>query len=55
MHVEGQVLDVTLRFRGWVENGVLTRMEEIHDARYIEAFERFVLFMESAAHQIVQH
>ena len=49
----GEVLDVTLRLRGWVENGVLTRMEEIHDARYIEAFERFVFFMESAAHQIV--
>ena len=48
----GEVLDVTLRFRGWVENGVLTRMEEIHDARYIEAFERFVFFMESASKNI---
>ena len=45
----GEVLDITMRFRGWVVNGLLTRMEEIHDARYVEAFERFVFFMESAA------
>lgn len=45
----GEVLDIHLRFRGWVTNGLLTRIEETLDARYIEAFERFVFHMQVAA------
>jgi ketosteroid isomerase-like protein len=48
----GEVLDVRVRFHGWVENGVLTRLEEIHDARYIEAYERFVFHMMQAAQRL---
>ena len=44
-----EILDIRVRFRGWVTDGLLTRLEETHDARYIEAFERFVFFMETAA------
>jgi ketosteroid isomerase-like protein len=45
----GEILDIRLRFRAWVENGLLTRMEEIHDARFIEAFERFVVHIQNTA------
>lgn len=44
-----EYLDIKLRFRGWVKNGLITRLEEYHDAAYIEAFERFVHYMQSAA------
>jgi hypothetical protein len=43
------VLDIKVRFHGWVENGLLKRIEEIHDARFIEAYERFVFHMMQAA------
>ena len=46
---KGEVLDIKVRFHGWVENGLLKRVEEIHDARYIEAYERFVFHMMQAA------
>ena len=45
----GEILDIKLRFRAWVENGLLTRIEEIHDARYIEAYERFVFHVQNTA------
>lgn len=46
----GEILDIKVRFRGWFNHDkIITRLEEIHDARYIEAFERFVYFIESAA------
>jgi ketosteroid isomerase-like protein len=45
----GEILDIKLRFRGWVEDGLLTRIEEIHDARYIEAYERFVFHLQNTA------
>lgn len=44
----GEILDIKVRFRGWVEGGLLKRIEEIHDARYIEAYERFVFHMMQA-------
>lgn len=47
----GEVLDVKVRFQGWVKDGLLTRLEEIHDARFIEAFERFVYHMQKAAEE----
>ena len=45
----GEVLDVKVRFKGWTRNGRLVRIEEIQDAKYVEAFERFVYFMQQAA------
>lgn len=45
----GERLDIKLRFRGWVRDGLLTRIEEHHDAAYIEAFQRFVMHLQAAA------
>ncbi len=46
----GEILDIKVRFRAWFDaEKKITRLEEIHDARYIEAFERFVYFIENAA------
>lgn len=45
----GEDLDIHLRFRVWVRDGLITRIEETLDARYIEAFERFVFHMTNAA------
>lgn len=45
----GEVLDIKVRFKGWARNGQLVRVEEIQDAKYVEAFERFVFFMQQAA------
>lgn len=42
----GEILD-KLRFRAWIDNGLITRMEE--DAPFIEAYERFVFHMQSDA------
>jgi ketosteroid isomerase-like protein len=44
----GEILDVKVRFRAWIKGGLITRMEEIHDARFIEAYERFVFHMQTA-------
>lgn len=45
----GELLDTKLRFRAWLHNGRITKMEETLDARYIETFERFVFFMQQEA------
>lgn len=45
----GEILDVKVRFNGWVRDGLLMHVEEIHDARYVEAYERFVFHMMQAA------
>lgn len=45
----GERLDIKVRFHGWVENGLIGRLEEYHDAAYVEAFERFVRYLEVAA------
>lgn len=42
----GERLDVKIRFRFWVKDGLITRMEENHDAPYVEAFQRFVRSLE---------
>lgn len=48
----GERLDVKLRFRSEVKNGLITRIDEILDSAYVEAFERFVRYLEeAAAHQ----
>jgi ketosteroid isomerase-like protein len=46
-----EILDVRVRFRGWLRNGKFVRIEEIHDARYVEAFERFVFHIQNAANK----
>lgn len=47
----GEILDVMIRFNAWVKDGLLTRVEEFVDARYLEAYERFVFHMQSVAEQ----
>lgn len=44
----GERLDVRVRFRGLVRDGLLARVEEQHDAAYVEAFECFVRHLSSA-------
>ena len=31
----GEILDVKVRFRAWIVDGLITRMEEMHDARFV--------------------
>jgi ketosteroid isomerase-like protein len=50
----GEMLDIKLRFRGWVRDGLLARIEETLDARYIEAFERMVFHLQTAAELATQ-
>lgn len=45
----GEILDIKVRFRAWYSEKQILRIEEIHDARYVEAFERFVFFIQSAS------
>lgn len=45
----GERLDIRLRFRGWVKDGLITRLEEYHDTAYVEAFHRFVTHLQNAA------
>jgi ketosteroid isomerase-like protein len=45
----GERLDIRVRFQGWVRDGLLVRIEEHHDAAYVEAFQRFVAHLEAAA------
>jgi ketosteroid isomerase-like protein len=45
----GERLDIKVGFRGRVKDGLLTRIDEQHDAAYIEAFERFVRYIEQTA------
>jgi ketosteroid isomerase-like protein len=45
----GEVLAVRVRFRVWFRAGLIFRMDEHHDAAYVEAFQRFVFHMQNAA------
>jgi hypothetical protein len=46
----GETLDIRFMIRVWCnDDGLVTRIEEIHDAPYLEAFQRFTIFLESAA------
>ena len=50
----GEILDIHLRFYAWFgEDGLLTRVHELHDATYLAAFEQFVshLMMAAEAHE----
>lgn len=44
-------LDVKLRFTGWQKDGLLYRCEERSDAAYVEAYDRFVQFLDSGRNQ----
>ncbi|MCC7253821.1 nuclear transport factor 2 family protein [Hyphomicrobium sp.] len=46
-------LDVRVRFRVRVRDGLIVRIDEFLDAAYIEAFERFVRYLEQAAQQAI--
>lgn len=45
-------LDVRLRFRVRVRDGLIVRMDEVLDAAYIAAFNRFVRYLEETADQM---
>ena len=45
----GEVLKVRVRFRVWFRDGLISRMDEHHDAAYVEAFQRFVFHLQNAA------
>jgi len=45
----GERLDITPRFDAYVRDGLIWRIDEYHDAAYIEAFERFVGFLQEEA------
>lgn len=42
-------LDVRVRFRVRVRDGLIVRIDEFLDAAYIEAFQRFVTYLEQSA------
>ena len=42
-------LDIRVRFRVQVKNGLIVRMDEFLDAAYIDAFNRFVKYLEETA------
>ena len=44
-------LDVRVRFFVRVENGLIVRLDEFLDAAYIQAFERFVRYLEQTAQE----
>lgn len=45
----GERLDVRVRFRVRVRDGLLSRIDEFLDEAYIDAFQRFVTYLEEAA------
>jgi ketosteroid isomerase-like protein len=42
----GEPLDIKVRFTGWAQDGLVVRCEERADAAYVEAYEKFVRFLE---------
>lgn len=45
----GEILDTMMRFNFWSANGLLIRVEEYVDGRYLEAYERFVRHVQNMA------
>jgi ketosteroid isomerase-like protein len=45
----GERLDVRVRFRVRVRDGLIVRIDEFLDAAYIDAFQRFVTYLEQSA------
>lgn len=50
-HRTGERLDIKVRFVCFVRDGLIHRFEEYHDAAYVEAFQRFVSYLEAAARE----
>ena len=46
-HKTKEQLHVRVRFRVWFRDGLIARMDEHHDAAYVEAFQRFVFHIEN--------
>ncbi|HWV81464.1 MAG TPA: nuclear transport factor 2 family protein [Hyphomicrobiaceae bacterium] len=44
----GEPIRLRIRFRAWFRDGLIARMNEHHDAAYVEAFQRFVFHLENA-------
>ena len=42
----GEILDTRLRFQASYKNGLIAKLEETLDAHYVEAFERFVFYLQ---------
>ncbi|WP_072395622.1 nuclear transport factor 2 family protein [Hyphomicrobium sp. CS1GBMeth3] len=47
----GERLDVKVRFRVRVRDGLIVRIDEFLDAAYVGAFERFVRYLEQSAQE----
>jgi ketosteroid isomerase-like protein len=45
----GEILDLKLRFVCWIADGKIKRLEEYHDAPFVEAYERFVFRLQQEA------
>lgn len=45
----GERLDIFPHFHVYVRDGLIYRVDEIQDAPYVEAFQRFVAYLEAAA------
>jgi ketosteroid isomerase-like protein len=50
----GEILDIRFSFRAWIEDGMLVRVSELHDAAYIHAFEKFVFHLQTAAAHLTE-
>lgn len=44
----GEELRVRVRFRDWLRDGLIARIDEHHDAAYVEAFQCFVFNLRNA-------
>lgn len=47
--VTGERLDIFPHFHAYVRDGLIYRLDEFHDAAYVEAFQRFVSYLEATA------
>ena len=47
----GEQLRIRVRYRVWFKDGLIARMDEHHDAAYVEAFQRFVFHLQNAAQE----
>lgn len=47
--ITGERLEIMPHFHAFVRHGLIYRLDEIQDAPYVEAFQRFVAFLEAAS------
>jgi hypothetical protein len=45
----GARLEIKIRFTAYFRGDLMERVEEVHDASYIEAFQRFVTYLQAAS------